>query len=101
MNIYTQEEVNEEVANEWHWIKDEKYPEDMAHQLADSALPIYYADIVRVWQELPAEYSNKYTELRTDLPDTIYELMTDDLYLYYSYMFTLAIQAKQEEESGK
>lgn len=102
--MYTPEEITKEVQENKEYILAQKYPEDLAGEYADSAVPIYYSEIIREWIDLPEEFSNKYHELSDSLPDRIEDLMRLDLYLYYYNFYSGAIyelvqsQAEQQEK---
>ena len=67
----------------------------------DGYLPIYNGEIVREWQEMPSEYDNRGgAELGAKLPIDIINLMSLDLYLYYSDIFNEAI-TELEQEAGE
>ena len=89
--MYTPEQITKEVFENSEQILAHKYPEDLAHEYADSATPIYYSEIIKEWADLPEEYSNKFHELDTELPDRIEDLMKTDLYLYYHHHYYIAI----------
>jgi len=98
MALYTEAEINQEIWDNREWILGRPYPEDIAHEYADSALPIYTNDIYLAWRDLPDEYSNNFHEMRTGLPDRIEDLMIDDLYLYYSMFYSGAIHELVNEK---
>lgn len=52
-------------------------------EMADSLCPVYYADIIAEWTELPSENLDRWQELGLAEGATITALMTADLYLYY------------------
>lgn len=100
--LITHAEAKEQLAEEWSWLADAKHIEDEVRALANSALPIYTADTIKVWTELPNDYSNKFSEIRSAgewLDFTIEDLMNDDLYLYYDFVFMGAL-AELAEERG-
>ena len=100
--LITHAEAKAQLADEWSWLKDAKYIEDEVRSLSNSALPIYTADTIKVWTELPNEYSNKFSEIRSAgewLDFTIEDLMRDDLWLYYDFIFSGAL-AEIAEERG-
>ena len=100
--LITHDEAKQQLADEWSWLKDAKYPQDEAGSMARSSLPIYTADIIKVWTELPDAYSNKFSEIRSAgewLDFTIEDLMMDDLFLYYDFIFSGAL-AEVAEERG-
>jgi hypothetical protein len=92
MALYTEAEINQEIWENREWILERPHPEDIAHEYADGALPIYTNDIYLTWRDLPDEYSNKFHEITSELPDRIEDLMISDLYLYYSMLYSGAVQ---------
>lgn len=98
--LITHADAKAQLADEWSWLKDDNHIEDEVRALAESALPIYTADIIRVWTELPSEYSNKFSEIRSAgefLDFTIEDLMSSDLWLYYEFVFMGALNELAEE----
>jgi hypothetical protein len=94
VTLITHEEAKNALKEEWSWLKDAKHIEDEVRELANSHLPIYTADTIKVWTELPNEYSNKFSEVRSAgewLDFTIEDLMNDDLWLYYDFVFSGAL----------
>jgi len=92
MALYTETEISQEIWNDRSYILSQKYPEDSASEYADSSVPVYYADIVDTWQELPDEYSNRFHEVTDTLPERVEDLMRWDIYLYYQLLYSGAIQ---------
>jgi len=76
--------------------------EDRAGELIDSHLPIYNSEIIDEWRNMPAEYDDRgRAELGHMGEVTIIGLMTLDLYVMYSDLFSRAMQEiKQEEEAN-
>jgi hypothetical protein len=103
--LITNETAKSQILDEWEWLKDEVHPEDRVTEMADSACPIYHSEIIAEWIELPREYSNRFTEIKSELTSdtTIEDLMLADLYLYYQFVFSSAfyevIEAKEWEEA--
>jgi hypothetical protein len=72
---------------------------DNSGEWIDGYLPVYYNKIVQEWQEMPSEYNDRgRLELGADSEATIYNLMSLDLYLYYSDIFNEAVTELEEEE---
>ena len=92
MALYTETEISQEIWNDRQFILSQTHPEDSASEYADSSVPIYYTDIVDTWRELPDEYSNKFHEVTTELPERVEDLMRWDIYLYYQLLYSGAIQ---------
>lgn len=66
---------------------------DRSGEIVDGYLPVYYNRIVEEWKEMPAEYNDRgWAELGGGGEFTIYTLMTLDLYLYYTDLFTEAVE---------
>jgi hypothetical protein len=75
--------------------------EDRSGELIDSYLPVYNNRIIEEWQHMPNDYDNRGAlELGYEGDLDIVRLMTLDLYLYYSDLFSQAMEEiKQEQES--
>lgn len=66
---------------------------DRSGEFVDSYLPIYNNQIVAEWQDMPSEYDNRgHAELGGGQDIDIINLMSLDLYLYYTDLFYEAIQ---------
>jgi hypothetical protein len=73
---------------------------DRSGEFIDSYLPVYNNRIVEEWQGMPSEYDNRGSaELGTGQEINIINLMTLDLYLYYSDLFAEAVQEIEDELS--
>jgi len=97
MALYTPDEITKEIQEAKADILADNNPEGFANEYADNACPIYYSEIIQEWRDLPDEYSNKFSELTTKLPDRIEDLMQIDLYLYYHHHYANAIQEVIDE----
>lgn len=76
---------------------------DNAGEFVDGYLPIYYNEIVKEWQEMPSEYNDRgHAELGLGQEFNIYNLMSLDLYIYYSELFEEALSEVEDslEEVG-
>jgi len=88
------EEIRAEIANgeELEEIKDR------SGEIIDSYLPVYYNGIIEEWKVMPSEYNDRGSaELGVGGEVNIYNLMSLDLYLYYSDLFNEAVK---EVEKG-
>jgi hypothetical protein len=92
MTIYTEQDINREIWADKDYILEQTHPEDSASEYADGAIPIYYSDIIEAWNQLPDDYSNKFHEITHELPDRVEDLMRTDIYLYYSMLYSGAVQ---------
>ena len=73
--------------------------EDRAGEVIDSHLPIYNKDIIEEWQAMPGDYDNRgASELGIPGEISIISLMQLDLYLYYSDLFSQAMEEIKKEE---
>jgi len=76
--------------------------EDRSGEWVDGYLPIYNNQIVQEWQNMPSEYDNRgHSELGMGGEIDIINLMTLDLYLYYSDLFNQALTELRQEIEEK
>jgi hypothetical protein len=74
---------------------------DNSGEWVDGYLPVYYNEIVEEWQEMPSEYNDRgHAELGQGGEINIYNLMSLDLYLYYTDIFNEALAELEEELEG-
>jgi len=73
-------------------------PEDGLHELADSFVPVYYNEIIAEWQAMPSEFDNAWQELGASAKNTITQLMSIDLYMYYLSLCQRAFSEIVESE---
>lgn len=72
--------------------------QDNSGEWIDGYLPVYYNKIVEEWQAMPSEYNDRgHAELGMGQDVTIYNLMSLDLYLYYTDIFNEAVAELEEE----
>lgn len=72
---------------------------DNSHEWIDGYLPIYNNTIMEEWQEMPGKYDNRgYAELGQGGEIDIIDLMSLDLYLYYTDLFYEVISEMEEGE---
>ena len=91
-------DIKQELIDNWQQLAESAYPEDLVSELVESALPVYYGDIIRDWQEMPSDYSDSWREEFYE-GETITALMTYDLWRYYSDQYhSLYNTIKQEKE---
>jgi len=87
------EEIRAELAN-GEELEDIK---DRSGEFIDSYLPIYNNQIIEEWQNMPNEYDNRGSlELGLGQEVNIINLMSLDLYLYYSDLFNEAVKEVEE-----
>jgi hypothetical protein len=73
---------------------------DRSGEIIDSWLPVYNNRIIEEWQSMPNEYDNRGSGAWLRSGDNIINLMTLDLYLYYSDLFNEAVQEVEEALEG-
>jgi hypothetical protein len=74
--------------------------QDNSGEWVDGYLPVYYNQIVQEWQEMPSEYNDRGAQelgVNKDNENHIYNLMSLDLYIYYTDIFNEAITELEEE----
>jgi hypothetical protein len=99
MNIVKRmtEEIRAEIAN-GEELEDIK---DRSGEFIDSYLPVYYNQIIEEWKAMPSEYNDRGSaELGQGGEVNIYNLMSLDLYLYYSDLFNEAVEEVEEALEG-
>jgi len=99
MNIVERmaEEIRAEIAN-GEELEDIK---DRSGEFIDSYLPVYYNQIIDEWKAMPSEYNDRGSaELGVGGEVNIYNLMSLDLYLYYSDLFNEAVEEVEEALEG-
>ena len=88
------EEIRTELSN-GEELEDIK---DRSGEFIDSWLPVYNNRIIEEWTLMPNDYTDRGSaELGTGQEINIINLMTLDLYLYYSDLFAEAVQEVEEE----
>ena len=80
---FTKEEVKQAIRDEIANIDTIGESDRFLEELADSLPSVYYHEIATEWNDLPLEAKNRFSELWEGAVETVWELMTVDLYLYY------------------
>ena len=97
-------EIKQEILDNWAELEESAYPDDLLREMADSACPVYYSDIIKDWQEMPSEFNDQWQEFTEVSQDsTIFSLMTADLFNYYDTKYTEVyndIKTTKEEENA-
>ena len=100
MSRATVEQMKQELRTELSNGGDIDDIKDRSGEWIDGYLPVYYNRIVEEWQEMPSEYNNRGSaELGLGQEIDIYNLMSLDLYIYYSDLFNEAVEELEEELS--
>lgn len=99
---FTDTDIRCEILDNWEQLETSKY--DLLTEFADSAVPIYYHDILKDWTEMPNEFTDSWKEqLGGEISDRgIFALMSIDLFTYYLDRYTeifdeITAQKEQEE----
>jgi len=72
---------------------------DKSGEFINSYLPIYNNEIIEEWQKMPGDYDNRgYQELGQGGEIDITNLMSLDLYLYYTDLFHETINGMEAGE---
>lgn len=84
----THTDIKAELIDNWQQFADNQYPEDLLNEFADSAVPVYYNEIIEDWQEMPNEFEDYWREDGIVTSDTtIFNLMAYDLHNYYQHQY--------------
>ena len=68
-------------------------------EAAESALPVYYSDIIEQWTKMDSEFTDSWQETGVDMEhQTITSLMLIDLYMFIQSEYTRAYAEIQEEK---
>ena len=94
----TQELMKDEIKTELSNGQTLEDIKENSHEFIDGYLPVYYDGIIKEWQDMPSDYDNRgYAELGATGKINIYNLMTADLYLYYTDLFNEVIEELEQE----
>ena len=97
----TVERMVEEIRAELSQGKDLDTIKDRSGEFIDSWLPVYNNRIIEEWTLMPNDYTDRGSaELGTGQEISIINLMTLDLYLYYSDLFFEAVGEVEEALEG-
>ena len=83
---FTTEEIRNEIKRHWQEIADSSDPYEFLAELADGFVPVYNHEIIKDWQEMPAEFDDQWKEYGYDTHRNeggIVRLMQVDLMFYY------------------
>ena len=101
MSYKTVERMVEEIRLEISQGEDLDTIKDRSGEFIDSWLPVYNNQIIQEWQAMPSEYDNRgWAELGGGGEVDIINLMSLDLYLYYSDLFAEAVEEVEQALEG-
>ena len=96
-NMTTVSDIKNELTAELAKGVDLDELQENSHERVDGYLPVYNNEIIKEWVDMPGEYDDRGAEeIGTDGDNGIVRLMTLDLYLYYSDLFSQAIKELRE-----
>lgn len=81
-------DIKQDIYDHLEDLKESAYPEDLLNELADSACPVYYNQIMKDWAEMPSEFNDSWQEIGAGENATIFSLMSMDLFLYYRNQYS-------------
>ena len=94
----TLNDIKEELTTELSNGEELNQIEDRAGEWIDGHFPVYNSEIIKEWQDMPSEYDDRGAEELGHMGETtIIGLMSLDLYLYYSDLFSQAVAELREE----
>ena len=98
MSYKTVERMVEEIRTELSTGEELEDIKDRSGEFIDSWLPVYNNRIIEEWTLMPNDYTDRGSaELGTGQEISIINLMTLDLYLYYSDLFFEAVKEVEDE----
>ena len=101
MSYKTVEKMVEEIRLEISQGEDLDTIKDRSGEFIDSWLPVYNNRIIEEWTLMPNDYTDRGSaELGTGQEISIINLMTLDLYLYYSDLFFEAVEEVEQALEG-
>jgi hypothetical protein len=101
MSYKTVERMVEEIRLELSQGEDLDTIKDRSGEFIDSWLPVYNNRIIEEWTLMPNDYTDRGSaELGTGQEISIINLMSLDLYLYYSDLFFEAVAKVEEALEG-
>ena len=101
MSYKTVERMVEEIRLEISQGEDLDTIKDRSGEFIDSWLPVYNNRIIEEWTLMPNDYTDRGSaELGTGQEISIINLMSLDLYLYYSDLFNEAVEEVEQALEG-
>jgi hypothetical protein len=95
----TVEQMIEEIRLELSNGEDLDTIKDRSGEIIDGYLPVYYNRIIEEWKDMPSEYTDRGSAELGHLCQeiSIFNLMSLDLYLYYTDLFNEAMESVESE----
>ena len=78
-------DIKGDILSHWGQLSEMAHQGDLLTELAESACPVYYSDIMKDWAEMPSEFNDSWQEngIPVSQQTTIFGLMGWDLFFYY------------------
>lgn len=89
---FNDSDIKSDIYDHLEQLKAHSYPEDLLSELADSATPVYYNQIIQDWTEMPNEFTDSWQELYVSEDAGILARMQMDLYNYYQDRYSRIYQ---------
>lgn len=100
-------DIKSEIIDKWEEFASNQHPYELLNEFAESAVPVYYNQIISDWQEMPSEFDNVWSE-EGYTSESITALMSYDLSNYYRHQYhriysevAQDMEALEEEELTK
>lgn len=98
----TQQQMKDELLNEINnYGADIDEIKDRSGEWIDGYLPVYYNRILEEWKDMPSEYNDRGAAELGAGEGGIFNLMSLDLYLYYTDLFNEVVEEIEEELADK
>ena len=95
-------DIKKEIEENWEDLEASSYPEDALREMADSACPVYYHEVIKDWQEMPNEFTDNWQEFIDPTTETtIFSLMSADLFCFYDSEYTRIYNEIKKEKEEK
>lgn len=92
--------LKKRIAHNWEEYGDTPYDSDFIVGFAESEIPIYYNEIIDQWIDLPATHRDTWQDYGTENNTTIYDLMSRDLFNYYTDRTSELLEEIRQETSN-
>ena len=93
------EDIKQEIIDNWNEIDGEDG--QWLSEAVDSALPIYYSDIIEQWTKMPNEFDESWQDIVATIQNhTITSLMSIDLWVFTQSKYNRAYREIEEEKEA-
>lgn len=95
---FSDSDIKQDIYDHLDQLKESAYLEALLNELADSALPVYYGDTIRDWQEMPSEFNDSWQDTLPNSDGGILTLMLADLLNYYQDRYHRIYQEVMQDQ---